>query len=102
MGSCYATKRPSGYQHKMRLQEQTCRIRTSHKKQSKNGCTRLQQEEGIDFDETYAPIARIKFIHILLAYSCFMNFKLYQIDVKSTFLNEFLKETIYVEQPPGF
>ena len=43
------------------------------------------QEECINFDETYAPIARLKSNHILLAYVCFMNFKLYQIDLKSTF-----------------
>ena len=50
------------------------------------------QEEGIDFDETYAPVARLESIRILLAFSCFMNFKLYQMDVKSAFLNDFIKK----------
>ena len=45
------------------------------------------QEEEIDFDETFAPVARLEAIRLLLAYVCFMNFKLFQMDVKSTFLN---------------
>ena len=60
------------------------------------------QEEGIDCDETYAPVSRQESIHILLTYACFLNFKIYQMDVKSVFLNGFIKKTIYVEQPPGF
>ena len=57
------------------------------------------QEEGIDFEETFAPVARLETIHMLLAFSCFMNFKLYQMDVKSAFLNGFINEEVYVEQP---
>ena len=60
------------------------------------------QEEGIDFDESYAPVARIEAIRMLLAYASYMNFKLYQMDVKSAFLNGFINEEVYVEQPPGF
>ncbi|GMI76671.1 hypothetical protein HRI_001336400 [Hibiscus trionum] len=60
------------------------------------------QEEGIDFDETYAPVARMEAIRMLLAYACYHNFKLFQMDVKSTFLNGFINEEVYVEQPPGF
>ncbi|KAK6147459.1 hypothetical protein DH2020_018371 [Rehmannia glutinosa] len=59
------------------------------------------QEEGIDYDETFAPIARLEAIRILLAYSCFKNFKLYQMDVKSAFLNVQIKqcqEGIYISQ----
>jgi len=56
------------------------------------------QEEGIDFDETYAPVARLEFVRLLLAYACMCNFKLSQMDVKSTFLNE----EVYVSQLPGF
>jgi hypothetical protein len=55
----------------------------------------------LDFDETFAPIARLESIHILLIYATHHGFKLYQIDVKSTFLNRSIKE-VYVEQPPGF
>ena len=60
------------------------------------------QEEGIDFDESYAPVARIKAIKILLAFASYMNFKIYQMDVKSAFLNGVISEEVYVEQPPGF
>jgi hypothetical protein len=60
------------------------------------------QVKGLDFGETYAPIARLESIHILLAYATHHGFKLYQMDVKSAFLNGPIKEEVYVEQPPGF
>jgi hypothetical protein len=56
----------------------------------------------LDFDETYAPIARLESIHILLAYATYHGFKLEQMDVESAFLNGPIKEEVYVEQPPGF
>ena len=58
--------------------------------------------EGVDYDETFAPIACMESIRILLALACHLKFKLYQMDVKITFLNGFLKEDIYVAQPKGF
>ena len=60
------------------------------------------QEEGIDYDETYAPITRLEAIRMLLVFTSFMDLKLYQMDVKSAFLNGFIEEAVYVEQPPGF
>ncbi|GJY92310.1 retrovirus-related pol polyprotein from transposon TNT 1-94 [Tanacetum coccineum] len=60
------------------------------------------QQEGIDYDKTYAPVARLESIRILLAYACALDFKLYQMDVKSAFLNGFINEEVYVAQPPGF
>ncbi|GKC77514.1 retrovirus-related pol polyprotein from transposon TNT 1-94 [Tanacetum coccineum] len=60
------------------------------------------QEEGIDYDETFAPVARMEAIRIFLAFSTYMNFKVYQMDVKSAFLNGKLKEEVYVKQPPDF
>ena len=60
------------------------------------------QEEGIDYDETFAPVARMEAIRIPIAFAAFMGFKLYQIDVKSAFLNGDLKEEVFVKQPPGF
>jgi hypothetical protein len=56
----------------------------------------------LDFGETYAPVARLESIHILLAYATHHDFKLHQMDVKSAFLNGLLQEEAYVEQPPGF
>ena len=60
------------------------------------------QEEGIDYDETYAPVARLEAIRMLHIFSSFMDFKLFQMDVKSAFLNYFIEEEVYVEQPLGF
>jgi hypothetical protein len=60
------------------------------------------QVEGLDFDETFAPVARLKSIHMLLDYATHHNFKFYQMYVKITFLNGLIKEEVYVEQPPGF
>ncbi|GKA10846.1 retrovirus-related pol polyprotein from transposon TNT 1-94 [Tanacetum coccineum] len=60
------------------------------------------QQEGIDYDETFAPIARLVAIRIFHAFATYMNFIVYQMDVKSAFLNGKLKEEVYVEQPPGF
>jgi hypothetical protein len=60
------------------------------------------QVEGLDFDETYAHVARIESICILLANATYNGFKLYQMDVKSSFLNGPIKEEVYVEQPPSF
>jgi hypothetical protein len=60
------------------------------------------QEEGIDYDETFAPVARLEAIRIFLAYAAYKNFTVYQMDVKSAFLNGELQEEVYVHQPPGF
>jgi hypothetical protein len=54
----------------------------------------------LHFDETFAPVARLESIHILPAYATHHGFKIYQIDVKSAFLNGPIKEEVYVEQPP--
>ena len=60
------------------------------------------QEEGIDYEEVFAPVARIEAIRLFLAYASFMNFTVYQMDVKSAFLYGTIEEEVYVSQPPGF
>jgi hypothetical protein len=60
------------------------------------------QVKGLDFDETFAPVSRLESIHTLLAYATHHCFKLYQINVKSAFLNGHVKEKVYVEQPLDF
>ncbi|GJS69018.1 retrovirus-related pol polyprotein from transposon TNT 1-94 [Tanacetum coccineum] len=60
------------------------------------------QQEGIDYDETYAPVTRLESIRILLAYAFTLDFKLFQMDVKSAFLNSFINKEVYVAQPSGF
>jgi hypothetical protein len=56
----------------------------------------------LDFDENFAPVARLESIRILLAYATHYDFKLYQMDIKSAFLNGSIKEKVYVEQSPSF
>jgi hypothetical protein len=60
------------------------------------------QVTGLDFEETFAPVARLESIRILLAYVAHHSFRPFQMDVKSAFLNGPIKEEVYVEQPPGF
>ena len=60
------------------------------------------QQEGIDYEETFAPVARLEAIRIFLDFVAHSNFRVYQMDVKSAFLNGELEEEVYVQQPPGF
>ena len=59
-------------------------------------------KKKIDFNETFALVAKLKAIRLLLAYASCMNIKLYQMDVKSAFLNGIINKDVYVEQPLGF
>ncbi|KAJ9553680.1 hypothetical protein OSB04_017725 [Centaurea solstitialis] len=61
-----------------------------------------RQQEGIDYNETFAPVARIEAIRMFLAYAAHTDFTVYQMDVKTAFLNGVLKEEVYVSQPEGF
>jgi hypothetical protein len=82
-----------------------------HNKQDEHGVVTRNKErlvakgysqvEGLNFDETFTPVVRLESIHLLLAYTTHHGFKLYQMDIKSAFLNGPIKE-VYVEQPPGF
>ncbi|GKC21547.1 retrovirus-related pol polyprotein from transposon TNT 1-94 [Tanacetum coccineum] len=63
---------------------------------------RYTQEEGIDYDEVFAPVVRIEAIRLFLAYASFKDFLVYQMDVKSAFLYGNIEEEVYVCQPPGF
>ena len=60
------------------------------------------QQEGIDYDETYAPVARLEAIRLLIAFASYKGFNLYQMDVKTAFFNGVLQEEVYVKQPTGF
>ncbi|WVZ94076.1 LOW QUALITY PROTEIN: hypothetical protein U9M48_040015 [Paspalum notatum var. saurae] len=74
-------------------------------KQGENGMVvrnKARLKEGIDYEETFAPVARLEAIRILLAFAASKGFKLQQMDVKSAFLNGFIEEEVYVRQPPGF
>ena len=65
-------------------------------------CKGYAQEEGIDYGETFSPIARLEGVRKILACVAHKGFKLYQMDVKSTFLNGILEEEVYIEKPEGF
>nr|GFB57673.1 retrovirus-related Pol polyprotein from transposon TNT 1-94 [Tanacetum cinerariifolium] len=60
------------------------------------------QQEGIDYDETFAPVSRIEAIRLFLAYAAHKDFTVFQMDVKTAFLNGILKKEVYVGQPLGF
>ena len=61
-----------------------------------------KQKEGVDYGEVFAPVARLETIRLLISLAAQKSWKIYQLDVKSAFLNGFLEEEIYVEQPPGY
>jgi hypothetical protein len=65
-------------------------------------CKGYSQVEGINFEETFTLVARMEAIKMILAYACSKNIEVYQMDVKSTFLNGDLKEDVYIEQLKGF
>ncbi|GKF53248.1 retrovirus-related pol polyprotein from transposon TNT 1-94, partial [Tanacetum coccineum] len=60
------------------------------------------QKEGIDFEESFAPVARLEAVWLFFAYAAHKSFTVYQMDVKTTFLYRPLKEEVYVNQPDGF
>jgi Reverse transcriptase (RNA-dependent DNA polymerase) len=61
-----------------------------------------KQKAGIDYDKVFAPVARIEIIRLLISQADQFKWPIFQMDVKSTFLNGVLKEDIYIEQPPGY
>ena len=60
------------------------------------------QDEGINYDETFSHVTMMEVIIILIAFTSYMGFNLIHLDVKSTFLNGYFKEEVYVKQPPSF
>jgi len=83
---------------KNKLDEQGVTVRNKARLIAKG----YNQEEGIDYGETYALVARLEAVRLLLPYACMNGFKLYQMDVKNAFLNGYIDEEVYVSQPPGF
>jgi hypothetical protein len=65
-------------------------------------CKGYAQIEGIDFEETFSPIAIMEEIYLFLAFACSKNVKVYHMDIKSSFLNGELEEEFCIEQPEGF
>ncbi|KAJ9561383.1 LOW QUALITY PROTEIN: hypothetical protein OSB04_006543 [Centaurea solstitialis] len=112
--------------HYLSFSKKKCKVKNKHKKVILSGARRAdvsnkideigtficnkarivahgyQQEECIDYDETFAPVARLKAIRLFLAYAAHKNFKVFQMDINNAFLNAKLPEEVYVAQPPGF
>ncbi|GJW04856.1 retrovirus-related pol polyprotein from transposon TNT 1-94 [Tanacetum coccineum] len=65
-------------------------------------CQRIWSRGGIDFEESFEPVARLEDVRIFVAYAAHKNFPIYQMDVKTAFLNSSLKEEVFVHQPDGF
>ena len=59
------------------------------------------QFEGIDFEETFAPVAQLEAIQMTLVFTSFKDFKIFQMDVKSAIFNDFIEKNVYVEHPPA-
>ena len=62
----------------------------------------FRQVQGVDYDETFSPVAMLKSVQIMLAIAAFYDYEIWQMDVKTTFLNGYLKEELYMMQPEGF
>nr|GEW52753.1 retrovirus-related Pol polyprotein from transposon TNT 1-94 [Tanacetum cinerariifolium] len=75
---------------------------TDHSQQDSSSCRGISKREGIDFEESFAPVVRMEAIRIFLAYAVYKGFTVYQMDVKTAFLHGSLKEDMYVCQPEGF
>ncbi|GJS92851.1 retrovirus-related pol polyprotein from transposon TNT 1-94 [Tanacetum coccineum] len=84
--------------YKVKLDELGCILKNKARLVARG----YRQEEGIDFEESFAPVARLEAIRIFLAFAAHMNMVVYQMDVKTAFLNGNLREEVYVSQPDGF
>jgi hypothetical protein len=82
--------------------QQARRTRCDDKNKARLLAKGYAQVAGLDFEKTFAPVARLESIRILLAYAAHHSYKLFQMDMKSAFLNGPIKEEVYIEQPPGF
>ena len=72
------------------------------KKKARLVCKGYAEVEGINFEETFSPVTRMEEIRLILSYACSKDIKVYQMDVKSTFLNGDLEEEVYIKQPEEF
>ena len=102
MGSGTQTSAEEHYLNKMGIQKQAEWTRWSNQKKARLVAQGYNQQEDIDYTETFAPVARLEEIRLLLSYAVDHDIILYQMDVKSAFLNGVIGEEVFVKQPPGF
>ena len=86
----------------MDLQEKERNRQGSRDFQGKACGKRLYQKEGVDYEETFSPVAMLKSIRILLSIAASLDYEIWQMDVKTAFLNGYLDESIYMVQPEGY
>nr|GEX86049.1 copia protein [Tanacetum cinerariifolium] len=96
------TNRKERYHGQVAMEKQYRCKKCCDSKQSRLVAKGYRQEEGIDFKESFAQVARLEAVRMFVAYAAYKNFTIYQMDVKTTFLNGPLKEEVYVSQPEGF
>lgn len=101
MGNCSKTQEQKCDWYRMSLHKQTKWIWKGDQKQSKDSVQRISQVEEIEFEETFALVAKMEAIKILLAYWCSKRIKVYKMDVNLYLVNGDLEE-VYIEQPKGF
>ena len=95
-----ARTRPIGLKWVFKTKKDAAGIVTKHK--ARLVAKGYVQRQGIDFDEVFAPVARLESVRLLLAHAACQGWAVHHMDVKSAFLNGVLQEEVYVEQPPGF
>ncbi|GKD85526.1 retrovirus-related pol polyprotein from transposon TNT 1-94 [Tanacetum coccineum] len=102
MGDLTLTRQSYGDYFEVDLQSESRRTGRNFEEQSSLVARGYRQEEGINFEESFAPIARLEAIRIFLTFAAHMNMVVYQMDVKTAFWNGNLREEVYVSQPDGF
>ncbi|GJV09371.1 retrovirus-related pol polyprotein from transposon TNT 1-94 [Tanacetum coccineum] len=102
MGARTPTRQSYGYYFEVDLQSEARRTGRYSKEQGSISGSWLPSRRRIDFEESFAPVARLEAIRIFLAFAAHMNMVVYQMDVKTAFLNGNLQEEVYVSQPDGF
>ena len=102
MGACAKAKGKKFIGTKWVFKNKLNEERKVARKKERLVCKGYAQIEGVDIDETFAPVARLDEIRMFLDFSCFKKNKFCEMDVKSTFLNGDLEEEVYIEQPKAF
>ncbi|GAA0159518.1 hypothetical protein LIER_16272 [Lithospermum erythrorhizon] len=102
IGQLMKTQRSQYHSNQVDIQNKSDELGVITRNKARLVAQEYSQVEGLDFEETFAPVARLEAIRLLLSLSCLMKFKLFQMDVKSAFLNGVVEEEVYLEQSKGF